>query len=192
MTGPSAAHARLREATADDHARVDASFADGLRDAPTYQRYVRGMHALLNCLENSDTALAATYATPLALLADDLPALGLNAPTPPPPLTFTDNLARLGAGYVIEGSALGARLLLRQAQSRGHSSTQGATFLAYHVDRGYTHWPRLMQALAPLDPTSPEFQTVLHAAQQTFALAATCFDRMGLPAKDPDEGQNPD
>lgn len=185
MSRPSAAHALLREATAADHARVDASFAEGLHDASAYQRYVRGMHALLNCLEKSDAALAAAYATPRALLADDLTALGLNAPSPPPPLTFSDDHARLGARYVVEGSALGARLLQRQARALGHSATQGATFLAYHVDRGYTHWPRLMQALAPLDPASPEFQTVLHAAQQTFALAATCFDPMGLAGMDP-------
>ena len=187
MTGPSAAHARLREATAADHARVDASFADGLRDAPAYRRYVRGMHALLNCLGKSDAALAAAFVTPLALLADDLSTLGLHAPNAPHLLSVADDAARLGACYVIEGSALGARLLQRQAQLLGHSPTQGATFLAYHVDRGYTHWPRLMQALAPLDPTSPEFQTVLDAARDTFALAAACFDPMGRLAKEMDD-----
>lgn len=165
-------------------------FADDLHDAAAYQRYVRGMHALLNCLEKSDVALGGEYTAHRALLADDLAALGLVAPEPLPPLVFSDDDARLGARYVIEGSALGARLLQRQALSLGYSPAQGAAFLTYHVARGTTHWPQLMQALAQHDPASPAFHTVLTSAQQTFALAATCFDPMGLPARDPNEGQD--
>lgn len=192
MTRPSAAHARLREATANDHARVDASFADGLHDVATYQRYVRGMQALLNGLAKNDAALAADYVAHQHHLSEDLTAHGLNAPTFVPSLRIANDDARLGARYVIEGSALGARLLQRQAQALGYSPTQGAAFLAYHVDRGITHWPQLMQALAQHDPASPNFQTVRGAARETFALAATCFDPMGLSAKDLDEGQHRD
>ena len=34
-------HARLRSATRDDHARLDARFPEGLADAATYRTYVR-------------------------------------------------------------------------------------------------------------------------------------------------------
>lgn len=187
MTGPSASHARLREATAPDHARVDACFADGLCDAGSYLRYVRGMHALLSGLAQHDATMASEYADHRMLLGEDLAALGVPARVPPTTSAMGDDDARLGARYVFEGSALGARLLQRQALALGHTPVSGARFLAYHVDRGYTHWPRLMQALAQHDPASPGFQATLTAARDTFALAAACFDPMGATAKDLDE-----
>lgn len=187
MTPRTAAHACLREATAVDHARVDGSFPHGLQDAAIYQRYLRGMHALLATLGESDAGLAAEYAAHRQRIADDLAAIAACPPAARDVIDIPDAHARLGARYVIEGSALGARLLQRQARALGHDATLGATFLAYHVDRGYTHWPRLMLALAQHDPASPGFQTVLAAARNTFALAATCFAPMGLLAKEADE-----
>lgn len=179
MTAASAPHARLREGTRDGHARVDACFADGLHDAASYRRYLGGMHALLGALAASDALLAADYRHHRALLDDDLSALGLPAPAQPTAPIIDGEDARLGARYVIEGSAMGARLLLRQALALGHSPAAGARFLTYHVDRGTTHWPRLVHALAGLDPASSDFDSVLAAARGTFALAASCFDPMG-------------
>ena len=185
----SAAHVRLREATAADHARVDGCFAQGLHDDASYRRYVQGMHALPNGLALGNAGLASMYAEPRERLEQDLSALGAAPLSPAYSLNIgASDAARLGARYVVEGSALGARVLFRQAEALGHTSANGARFLAYHVGRSYTHWPLLVQALTVIDPDAPEFQTALTAARDTFALAAACFDPMGSVAKETDEG----
>ncbi|SIQ29894.1 biliverdin-producing heme oxygenase [Solilutibacter tolerans] len=189
MTPRTAAHTRLREATAVDHARVDGCFPHGLQDAAAYRRYLRGMHALLTALSNRDEQLNVGYAIHRQHLADDLLALDARSASLPSGIDILDPHARLGVRYVIEGSALSARLLLRQAEALGHHATSGATFLTHHVDRGITHWPRLMQALAQHDPATSDFKTVIASARNTFALAASCFDPMGS-AGDVDEGQD--
>lgn len=180
MTTPSIAHARLRKATASDHARVDACFAQGLHDDASYQRYLCGMQVLLQSLANADAGLAEEYAAHRAHIEQDLQTLGMEAsfPVPGAPRIHSDT-ARLGARYVIEGSAMGARVLQRQAATLGHAPARGAAFLAYHAGRGATHWPRCMDALAGQNPASPGFETLLATARDTFALAARCFDPMG-------------
>ena len=188
------AHARLREATGIDHARVDACFPNGLQDAASYRRYLGGMQRLLHALADADADIAREFAPHRRHIEADLRGLGMRpaAPAGRIDIALDGDDARLGARYVIEGSALGARILQRQAHALGYDASGGAGFLAYHVQRGTTHWPRLMQALAQHDPASPGFHALLAAARDTFALAAACFDPMGPPAEDTDEGQDRD
>ena len=181
MSAISPAHARLRAASAPDHARVDACFPRGLEDAATYRRYLRGMHGLLSALARACPRLADEYAPMREALAADLEALGSTPPAPPGLPPITDEAARLGARYVIEGSAMGARLLQRQAERLGHGPGPGGRFLAYHVARGEHAWPALKSALARLDADTASFEDVLRSTRDTFALAATCFDGHATP-----------
>ncbi|MGY0505779.1 biliverdin-producing heme oxygenase [Luteimonas sp. e5] len=175
MSGSSPAHARLRAATAHDHARVDACFPDGLADAASYRRYLRGMQVLLATLGEADPGLAEDFAGLLEALRQDL---GHSVPASLPPAPrIPCAMARLGVRYVIDGSALGARLLLRQVHALGPNAGAGTAFLAYHVERSQQAWPALQHALASQDPASPPFTVLLDSARNTFALAADCFRR---------------
>lgn len=177
MTPVSPAQARLRQATARLHARLDACFEHGLRDAASYHRYLQGMHGLLTALAGADPGLDAAFAGHRARLQADLAATGAGVSSTPlhGGIRIAGDSERLGSRYVIEGSSLGARVLLRQAQALGHDPECGATFLAYHVQHGLLHWPRCLQALAACDADAADFVVLLHAARNTFALAATCF-----------------
>lgn len=178
MSATSPAHARLREATRDDHARVDGCFPDGLCDVGTYRRYLRGMQALLAALARADAELATAFARHRALLKADLADLGA-APfeTPPPAPHIDGGAARTGARYVVEGSAMGARLLLRQAVSLGFKDGYGARFLAYHAGQADADWVRFRRQLASQAPEHPDFARLIETTRDTFALAATCLGR---------------
>lgn len=174
---PSPAHVQLRQATAVAHAQVDGCFPDGLADADTYRRYLQGMQRLLQSVADADPTLAATYAEHRRRLQADCTALACAAPRAPSTVAWeldTDE-ARLGARYVLDGSALGARVLLRQADALGQVPEHGAAFLAYHVQQGRTQWPSLLRALSACDPASPAFARVTRAALDIFVLAADSF-----------------
>ena len=178
MSTTSPAHARLREATRDDHARVDGCFPHGLHDAEAYRRYLRGMHALLDALAGADAELAAAFARHRALLEADLADVGARPSAAPPAAPRIDGLAaRTGARYVIEGSAMGARLLLRQAAALGFDREYGARFLAYHAGQADADWDRFRRQLASQAPEHPDFARLIETTRDTFALAAACLGR---------------
>lgn len=174
------ARERLRAATAERHAQVDACFPQGVRTLRSYHAYLTGMQALLQTLANADAALAAHYAPQLDALGADtqalrIPALSTLAAWP----IGMDDWARLGVRYVLEGAAMGARSLLIDARSLGMTPTHGARFLAYHAERGRTHWPQLLRMLADADASGGGFEAMSHAACATFDLATACFLQAG-------------
>lgn len=175
MRPVSPAHACLRQATASAHARLDGCFPQGLHDDASYRRYLQGMQGLLDALTAADAELGSRFVQHRQRLQQDLDAAGIANVPPPASMRVRGQAERLGARYVIEGSTLGARQLLRQVQTLGHVPDRGAAFLAYHVQHGRLHWPQLLDALAACDPGAADFPRLLQAARDTFALAATCF-----------------
>ena len=128
MHEPMSVRIQLRDATRPAHARVDALFRHGFSGPAAYAGYLAGMHGFLG---------AAWHALPdlgnsLRMLQDDLEAVGLRAPPLPAPHPLASG-ELLGWRYVIDGSTLGARVLLRQAAALGHDGLRGATFLAHHA-----------------------------------------------------------
>src|SRR6478609_1237152 len=128
------AHRLLRQATAPYHARLDATLGGGFATSDDYAAYLRGMQGFV---VDADHALGGDPLTMRlhAWLRADCDALGL-APSSPqdPQIAPVDNdAARLGWHYVIAGSALGARFLLRDARGLGYASDRGASFLAGHA-----------------------------------------------------------
>lgn len=141
----------LRTETAAAHAALDRAVGplDGLQ---AYRRYLLGLYAGRAPIER---AFAAAEPSP-SLLADDMARdiadLGLAAPDLRL-FPLQDELsARLGVCYVLEGSALGARLLLPQAAGLG----LGAEYGARHLDRqvrstGWQDFLRRLDAAEPYD-----------------------------------------
>lgn len=168
---------QLRHRTSAIHARLDAQFADGLATPALYAGYVAGMHRF-----------ATDYETAVGLLprqsfwlARDLQHLGLT-PLPPSGVCspVADAAERLGWDYVMAGSSLGARYLVRQAQALGHGEDSGACFLNRHA--GGDDWRRVLDRLEATSPTDDALLArIERGACDAFALAHRCFER-GLAA----------
>lgn len=167
------ARARLREATAELHGRVDAMFPDGLDSLHAYRRYVLGMHRFAADYETATAMLpraSSWLAQDLAALSQPpLPALDVRRPV-------ADQAERLGWDYVMAGSSLGARVLLREAGRLGFHADHGAAFLARHADGA--DWAAVQSRLAGLDVDDDRRMALAEAgAREAFALVRTCLER---------------
>ncbi|MDR7191948.1 biliverdin-producing heme oxygenase [Luteimonas terrae] len=175
----------LRAETSDLHARVDACFADGLGTPLTYGRYLVGMQRFAADFEVVIGAVPrASY-----WLSGDLHDLAL-APLPPSGVRgyAIDADTRLGWEYVMAGSSLGARHLLRGVQSLGHDERSGARFLARHA--GGDSWRNVLDRLAARSAlTDLPYDDLLQGARDAFLLVQSCFERafaaMPAPQQEP-------
>lgn len=180
---PAPRRSRLRASSGHAHARVDAVFRDGLRDAADYRAYLRGMHALVRSLDAvlQRPGMASRWSQwrhpqRLQWLHADLVAVQA-APLPPGPALALDCGAALaGALYVVEGSMLGARQLLRDAAPRAWTAEAGACFLHGHADDGH-RWRRFLDCLEAADFDAAAERALLDAAGLTFAAAEHEFRR---------------
>lgn len=180
----------LRAETAPAHARLDAFFGAGLRHQHDYHAYLLGLHALTR------DAAAALAVAPLSRawrswgqlervdwLARDLDTLCL-APLPPPPepeLVLDGDAAAAGLLYVLEGSTLGARLLVRDALRLGHARDRGAVFLHGHAgDGAITRWRAFVAALDGGGFVGDAERAMLASAAATFRRAEAEFRRARL------------
>lgn len=167
------ARMRLREATADLHAQVDALFPRGLDSVATYRRYVLGMHRFATDFEIA----VAARPRQSAWLAGDLASLAL-APLAAEGVRGPELAAatRLGWNYVMAGSGMGARVLLRDAQRLGFDRRRGARFLARHATA--QDWSSLQARLSALDADdAPRMAQAERGARNAFALVQACFER---------------
>ena len=99
-----------------------------------------------------------------------------------PEVPATREMARLGWRYVIAGSSLGARVLLRRAEALGFTDTHGASYLALHA-RGDA-WRTLLATLESLRLNAAEETTACEGANEAFQCVEQCLDaaRTGLAA----------
>jgi heme oxygenase len=121
-------HQLLRAHTAAAHARVDAGLDGGLRDAAAYAAYLDGMAEFLDAAAAviGDEAWLGEARRHLAIDRGQavLPAAR------PRPSAAADPAQVAGWRYVVAGSTLGARLLLRDARALGPRAMRGTAFLA--------------------------------------------------------------
>lgn len=140
--------ARLRRATAEAHARLDTALDLPARLADATERR-RVVARFLSLHESAEPALApwsaarpelaAATGSRAALIRADLAALG-GAPTPAPPAPPVDTLGRaLGWHYVLEGSALGGKVIQREMARRG-ADLRGLGFLSPYGARTGERW----------------------------------------------------
>lgn len=173
MPRTGASHANLRKATSALHARVDGMFARGLDSMLAYRRYVLGMHRFavdyevaIDAVPRHSSWLASDL---VALSLPPLPAEGMRRPIP-------DQAERLGWEYVMAGSSLGARKLVRDAAALGIDATGGAGFLGRHA--ASDDWVLLQSRLAALDVSDARRMALAMAgANDAFALVRNCFER---------------
>jgi heme oxygenase len=107
----------LRAATADDHRRVDSVFAAfDLAHRDGYARFLAAQARALPALEQAlaPVDLWSGWRARTPLLLADLAAISLPAPAPLCRFGGLTGPEAWGTQYVLEGSRLGARLLVRQ------------------------------------------------------------------------------
>lgn len=183
---PRTFRAQLRAATAAAHARLDGSMAHGLGDRTAYAAYLRGMHAFVASVDPQLRPHAGAWDWDLpdwqGALAHDLAQVAPGGlPLPTEPGAALGSADALGALYVMEGSALGARVLLRDATALGYGPERGAAFLHLHAG-AEGRWPRFLVLLEALGRGVDRGQACM-GAERTFHLAERCFERArGLPA----------
>ena len=135
----------LREQTRPAHDRLDRLV--GPIDAPDrYHAFLRASFAhrvaVEDYLRDGDwpAAFGAWKPSLIApLIAQDLAALGLARP-PVVPLDLSKDISRrIGVAYVLEGSSLGARLIVKMAAELGFDAAFGARHLAAQA-QGLSNW----------------------------------------------------
>lgn len=92
---------------------------------------------------------------------------------------ITDPYAGLGWLYTIEGSTLGAAMLLKHVKnSLGLSETFGASHMAAHSDGRATHWREFKAILDSLMLNDLQRKQALDAAKQAFYFVTESVDQV--------------
>lgn len=165
---------QLREATRAAHQTLD-DLIGSWPDLSEYRRYLAGQRRFRAAIDDLDPAASglAWSITPLsAALADDCADLGVRAEPASGALPRPrDPSEALGVCYVVEGSALGARLLHARAAELGLGDGFAARHLAMQASS--TRWRDFVDLLEETEPF--DFGAAVSSANAAFALAARAF-----------------
>lgn len=169
---------KLRAATASAHRALDARLsAIDLTSLDGYRHFLEVSAAALLPIEE-----ALERSGVLELFADwpqrsrreaivaDLVCLGGTA-NPLPPMTTINRQQIWGTMYVLEGSRLGARYLLRQVADCTEPQIAAATSYLRHGD-GLRLWPTFLERLEHEEVTPDGEADMMSAAQRAFAMFA--------------------
>lgn len=168
----------LRERTSDAHASLD-QLTGPFRSVADYGRYALGLHAFRTPIEEKLAAvdwpsISADWRPQLIghALREDLIDLGITPSVGadvPPLLQSLEGL--LGTLYVLEGSALGAKILYRRAQAIGLSESCGARHLA--LQSVADNWRKFLVVLE--QETAVDFESIVAASNAIFQAAERAF-----------------
>jgi heme oxygenase len=167
----------LRIATADLHAAVDARFAGTFEgNAADYAGFLLAMAAVLPPLERALERARIHTAVPdweerrrSSLLLDDLQALGAAPPREAEPPRVDGEARQLGVVYVLEGSRLGGKVLLRRALSHPDLRVRAATRYLSH-GAGRDLWASFLARLEASSAIADAPGEAVAGARAAFAL----------------------
>ncbi|MCE2564065.1 biliverdin-producing heme oxygenase [Komagataeibacter sp. FNDCF1] len=167
----------LKAATQARHVQLDAMVGP-MRDADQYRRYVRGigafriyMEAGLDRLRPPASAGQWQPTRLAASLGKDMLALGLASFTPAVMFRPVTPAQVLGACYVLEGSSLGARVLLPRVTALGFGPATGAGHLLEQAHA--TGWRDFLTCLDDAPACDRDVMTA--AACATFDVAVSAM-----------------
>ena len=194
MSSQSGAHRRttLRHATNEAHARLDGAIASAelLNSRGRYEAYLKATWAARRpcevALENSD--VAELYpAWPRRRICHALMQDIVDVSHAPPaeayaaltvPLTIGQSLGIL---YVLEGSALGARMLKSQVAAIGMTADFGARHMAAQTSEPRA-WGAFLSLLERTELDTAEEELCAKAAVDAFARFEQAFQRLAVEA----------
>lgn len=160
----------LMAETRDLHDRLDQAIG-GFDDPGAYRAFLSGSYGFRAAIEPALTGdgwqvqrLAPVIAQDLADLDQPRPAL-FDAPV------LAGHAAQAAACYVLEGSALGARLLARRAADQGFTAGHGARHLAAQT-ASPQRWRKFLDWLEDADPCPAQAAS---AARAVFGLALQAY-----------------
>lgn len=169
----------LREGTAGAHAALD-EMVGSFDTLESYRRYLRGIAAfrLSIDMDVSEWRPALGDWQPNRIddqLRADLADLGMAPPDPVAATVAPRNREELfGTLYVLEGSALGARILFRRAQELGLRSDYGARHLARQSTN--ESWPSFVALMESADRL--DMDKTIAASVATFRAAQDAFESL--------------
>lgn len=171
---------QLRQATTAAHTALD-EMVGHFNTAADYGRYLAGIAgfrlAVEPALSSVETLDGFGQWSPNRIsgeLAQDLADLGIGINKPVAGAPSSDPERLLGIGYVLEGSALGAKLLRQRAAELGFNETFGARHLAAQTVSPDS-WRNFLAALDA--HPSLDMDKVCAAANETFAIARRAFEK---------------
>lgn len=166
----------LKQATAADHARLDARLgAFDLRDVNGYRRFLEANAAALLPLEGALVAAGVRDLLPdwdrharTRSILGDLSAIGGTPGLLDPPV-LDGTLAMLGTLYVLEGSRLGAAYLLKHVRRATDPRILDATAYLAH-GTGQHLWPDFLAVLENHAGTLDDEADIVEPARRAFDL----------------------
>ncbi|GHC86854.1 biliverdin-producing heme oxygenase [Novosphingobium pokkalii] len=177
---------RLREATRDVHAALDAALMEreSFASRAGYAQFLamqRGFHQTVAPLY-ADPALQALLPglatrARLALVEQDMADLGLPLPAAAAPQPVSGEAAALGWLYVAEGSSLGAAVLRKLVSRIGLSDTFGARHLAPAAAGPAAHWRDFTTALDAVALDEAGENQAIAGAQAAFSHVAALAEQ---------------
>ncbi len=175
--------AALKAHTSFAHEALDKVIGP-LDTAASYRSYLVGMVEFRSAVETMlaqaewPAGLRPWHGDRLTqLIAEDIADLNADMPLRPASMKTVSRLGveeLLGVLYVLEGSALGAQLLYRRAQSLGYGETYGARHLAVQCGQK-GRWGDFLRLLEDVDGI--DIAIVAKASTQTFQIAKAAFER---------------
>lgn len=162
----------LRSHTSDIHSHLDETVG-AWPDLAAYRAYLAATHGFRAAVEPVLASFDWEPQPLAAIVARDLEDLSHgHAAALPRPRRWATPSARLGVLYVLEGSAVGARLLLRRAGELGLTADHGARHLAcQNGDAG--RWQRFVRLLDSAQDVDRGEATA--AARDAFRLAVSFY-----------------
>jgi heme oxygenase (biliverdin-IX-beta and delta-forming) len=168
----------LRERTEEAHRRLDGLFSDlNISRRADYARFLAAQAGVLEAVEKGLDEADAPAVIPdwAARRRSDAMRLDLAALAElPSPVAFEvdwirDRASILGTAYVLEGSRLGGKMMLREALSSAEPEVTGATRFLGHGE-GQRMWPSFDALLGATELSDTEIDGMVESAVRTFEL----------------------
>lgn len=167
----------LRAATADLHAEVDARFSGPFdADENAYSAFLTALARVVGPLERAleQGGVARLVSDwPLRRRADaldrDLALLGISMPTASTIDVTRDEARLFGRLYVLEGSRLGGRLLVKRARENADPRVRAATNYLGHGEAADL-WRGFLQRLEGSEAVAASPARTMLGAREAFAL----------------------
>ncbi|OLY93163.1 heme oxygenase [Cnuella takakiae] len=143
----------------------------------SYARLLKGMYGFYQPLEEQIAPFLPRINFPLPVsnrahhILTDLQVLGVNGMIPlSTQLPLIESpLQALGALYVLEGSALGGRIIARMLRKQDSLPDNAFHFFEGHQENTGAHWQAFIRHLNQFAVTTPDIEKVSGAANETFA-----------------------
>jgi heme oxygenase len=169
----------LRTATADLHAVVDARFSTDFGvDSQAYGRFLTALGSVVLPLEAAFEAAGVERLLPdwpqrrrAPSLRLDLETLGVPVPVPLPLAPPRSDARLFGMLYVLEGSRLGGKLLLRRVVATPDAKVRSATRYLGHGD-GRDLWRPFLERLESSAAVACAPAATIAGAREAFGLFA--------------------